>query len=301
MCLDSCTADADCQDVGSLPTCNTNTGACVCTADADCDAINSGDKCDVASGACYTPCGTGGDCSAAPYGGCCETDGNLSFCDPAASTGSGTTTGTTTGGTTTGTSTTGSTTSGTTGDAAGLIFSEYYEGLSNNKALEIYNGGSAAADLTGVQIRIFLNAGFSLDAGAPSGIYAFVDAGFNSLPSHGTFVICNSQFDAGPSTPTCNDHSAGANSVVNFNGNDVLLLTYADGGIVDSFGDNTDPTTSWGGTGNAVTKDNDLRRNCSVTSGRTNPFATFDPAAAGWDGFGVNALSDLGSYNCANQ
>jgi len=70
--------------------------------------------------------------------------------------------------------------------------------------------------------------------------------------------------------------------------------------VIDSFGDGTDPGTEWGPDDGGGTADDDLRRRCPATA-RPHALSPFDPAAAGWDAFGVDALGDLGHYACANQ
>ncbi|MEL6589788.1 MAG: lamin tail domain-containing protein, partial [Bacteroidota bacterium] len=49
----------------------------------------------------------------------------------------------------------------TYGQCNDLFFSEYIEGSSNNKAIEIYNASSMAFDLTDVQIHRYNNGGTS--------------------------------------------------------------------------------------------------------------------------------------------
>lgn len=44
---------------------------------------------------------------------------------------------------------------------ADLFFSEYIEGSSNNKALEIFNGTGAAIDLSAYSIQMFFNGSVS--------------------------------------------------------------------------------------------------------------------------------------------
>ncbi|WP_206367641.1 lamin tail domain-containing protein [Sphingomonas piscis] len=41
--------------------------------------------------------------------------------------------------------------------ATDLIISEYIEGSSNNKAIELYNGTGTAINLTGYRIQMFFN------------------------------------------------------------------------------------------------------------------------------------------------
>ncbi len=45
--------------------------------------------------------------------------------------------------------------------ATDLIISEYIEGTSNNKAIELYNGTSAAINLSGYQLKFYANSSLS--------------------------------------------------------------------------------------------------------------------------------------------
>ncbi|MBL7777428.1 MAG: lamin tail domain-containing protein [Chitinophagales bacterium] len=93
-----------------------------------------------------------------------------------------------------------------------LFFSEYMEGSSNNKALEIYNPTSGTVNLTGYKVVHYNN-------GSVTPTYTFNLNG--SIAAGGTYVIVNNgaaaQYKALADTNT-------TNQVMTFNGNDVLEL-----------------------------------------------------------------------------
>lgn len=69
-----------------------------------------------------------------------------------------------------------------TGDCSNLFFSEYIEGSSNNKSIEIYNPTSAAINLTGYTLVKYLNG-----ATTPSGTRALS----GTIAAGDVYVISN--------------------------------------------------------------------------------------------------------------
>ena len=83
-------------------------------------------------------------------------------------------------------------------------------------------------------------------------------------------------------------------TVINFNGDDALVLKNA-GTIIDSFGQvGVDPGTTWG-TGDVTTIDHTLIRNSSIISGDTNPNDAFDPVSE-WTALPKDTFTYLGSH-----
>ncbi len=164
----------------------------------------------------------------------------------------------------------------------GLLFTEYVEGSGNNKAVEIYNGTSAAVDLGagGYNVKVFSNGGTTATPINLAGTVAPGDV----------FVLGNSNTSNDPAILAA-DQLSGS---VNFNGNDaVALLKGAD--LVDVIGQiGLNPGTEWG-TGDASTADNTIRRKASVSTGDANGSDAFDPAVE-WDGFPTNTFDGLGAY-----
>ncbi len=117
-----------------------------------------------------------------------------------------------------------------------LFFSEYIEGSSFNKALEIFNGTGSAVDLAagGYSVQLYSN-------GAASPSQSVNLSG--TITDGDVFVMANAAAD-----PTILAEADLQNSaVVNFNGDDAVTLSKA-GVIIDVIGQiGFDPGTSWTG------------------------------------------------------
>ncbi len=166
-----------------------------------------------------------------------------------------------------------------------LFISEYVEGTSNNKAIEVFNGTGAPVDLAagGYRLEVYFNgastAGFSI---ALTGTVADGDV----------FVFASSA--AAPAILAQADLTSGAGL---FNGDDAVVLRKggAGGPVLDALGQvGVDPGTEWG-TGLTSTADNTLRRLSSITAGDTNPTDPFDPSVE-WAGFATDTFDGLGSH-----
>ena len=163
-----------------------------------------------------------------------------------------------------------------------LFISEYIEGSSNNKALEIFNGTGAPVDLDAnnyfVQMCFNGNSACTLTIGL-TGTVAAGDV----------FVLAQSM--AGPAILAQADQTNGAGW---FNGDDAVLL-FKGSTIVDSIGQRGfDPGTEWG-SGLTSTADNTLRRKPTVQAGDPDALDAFDPAAE-WNGFATDTFDGLGSH-----
>lgn len=166
-----------------------------------------------------------------------------------------------------------------------LLISEYIEGSSLNKAVEIYNGTGAAVDLglAGYQVEIYFNGATS--AGATIGLVGVVAPG-------DVWVVADDGADAAilavaDQTPT--------NSF--FNGDDAVVLRKggSGGAVIDSIGQvGFDPGSEWG-SGLTSTADNTLVRKAADCTGDTDPSDVFDPAVH-YDGFAQNTFGDLGAH-----
>ena len=113
-----------------------------------------------------------------------------------------------------------------------LFFSEYLEGSSNNKALELYNPTSNAISLSNYEIRRFNNGGTSPSTMTfPSSL---------SIPAYGTYVIAN------PSSASTILASADTTSTITyFNGDDAIVLMNGTD-TIDIIGVvGIDPGSSW--------------------------------------------------------
>lgn len=161
-----------------------------------------------------------------------------------------------------------------------LYISEYIEGSSNNKAIEIVNRTGAAVDLSAYELQMYFNGNTSAGTSiALSGVIADGDV----------FVVADDGAD--PAILAVTDQISTSSF---FNGDDAVVL--ANGGVpVDVIGQiGVDPGSEWG-SGDTSTKDNTIRRKTSVSDGDNDGSNTFDPVAE-WEGFPVNSFDDLGVY-----
>lgn len=155
-------------------------------------------------------------------------------------------------------STTGGGTGG--GGVSGIFFSEYIEGSSYNKAVEIYNGTGASVDLTGYSVSL-------------SNTAAAINLS-GTLANGDVYVIANPSADAGILS-----QADLQTSNLSFNGDDSVTLI-KNGASLDAIGT---AGTSFG-------TDKTLVRKGSITSGIT----AYD--AAQWDSYASNTISNLGSH-----
>ncbi|WP_330465104.1 lamin tail domain-containing protein [Micromonospora zamorensis] len=162
-----------------------------------------------------------------------------------------------------------------------LFISEYVEGSSNNKAIELFNGTGTAVDLTagGYQLQLYFNGSTTATTIALTGSVAAGDAFVFASASAGAAVLAQA------------DQTSGASL---FNGDDAIVLRRGTT-VLDSIGQvGVDPGTEWGA-GTTSTADNTLRRLPTVAAGDTDPSDAFDPAAQ-WAGFPVDTFDGLGAH-----
>lgn len=177
-----------------------------------------------------------------------------------------------------------------TGD---LFFSEYVEGSSNNKYLEIFNGGSVPASLSDYQVRLFANGSATATQTQTLGA---LPGGPATLAPGATLVLRNTSaalaLPAGVSSFT--------SGVTAFSGDDALAIwRISTSAYVDIFGViGSDPGSAWTD-GSVTTLNATLRRKASVTAGVTANPATFATLASEWTAFGIDTVSGLGSHEAA--
>lgn len=145
----------------------------------------------------------------------------------------------------------------TTGESD-LLISEYIEGSSNNKYIEIYNAGSTKADLSLYEIKLYTNGSTTT-----SNTLKLSDV-TDTLEPGKIIVIQNAQ--ASLTLPT--GVTGFSSTVTYFNGDDVLELT-KNGTVIDVFGQKgVDPGTSFTVAGDANgALDKTVRRKTSITKG----------------------------------
>lgn len=168
-----------------------------------------------------------------------------------------------------------------TSSNATLLFSEYVEGSSYNKALELFNTGSAVDfSQDNYVVDIYVN-------GGTSPRYSITLEGMMS--GQDTFVLAHTSADE----PITSLASMLAGSL-SFNGDDAITLSH-NGIIVDRIGQvGVDPGSEWGA-GLSSTQNNTLRRNPGILFGDTDALLFFDPVQQ-WQGFAIDDFSGLGNH-----
>ncbi|MEZ4839335.1 reprolysin-like metallopeptidase [Flavobacterium sp.] len=164
------------------------------------------------------------------------------------------------------------TTLATAGNGTDLLFSEYVEGTSNNKALEIANYTGSAVNLSGYSIRKQTNG---------SGSWGTALNLSGTINNGAKFVIVHSSI----STSCYNSSNANISTSVTamtFNGNDPVGL-FKNGVLIDVIG------TFNGGSANFAANTT-LRRKASILS----PSTTFNKTAD-WDSFSSNTCNGIGN------
>jgi predicted extracellular nuclease len=167
-----------------------------------------------------------------------------------------------------------------------LFFSEYVEGSSNNKALEIFNGTGSAVDVLagGYNVQMFFN------GSATAGLTINLDGAASDVVADGdVFVLAQSLASATILAQADQTNAGGW-----FNGDDAVVLRHG-ATVLDVIGQvGLDPGVEWG-TGLTGTMDNTLRRKATIETGDTIGTDAFDPAVE-WDGFAVDTFDGLGVH-----
>ena len=163
-----------------------------------------------------------------------------------------------------------------------LFFSEYIEGSSNNKALEIYNGTGVDVDLTEYVVKLAGNGG---DWGSTLDLTG-------TLTNGEVFVIANAGADA-----AILDLADETSDVTYYNGNDALGL-FKGGVLIDVIG-NQGEDTEWDVAGvTAAMSEHTLVRKNSVTEGNTDWDASAGTNAddSEWIVYDQDEFSYIGSH-----
>ncbi|MGK7891692.1 MAG: ExeM/NucH family extracellular endonuclease [Leptolyngbyaceae cyanobacterium] len=169
--------------------------------------------------------------------------------------------------------------------ATDLFISEYVEGSSFNKAIEIFNGTGAAIDLEagGYTLEVYFNG-----ASSPNQTLNLT----GTIADGDVFVLAHGSADASILAEADVQNSF----VINFNGDDTIVLR-KNGVVIDALGQiGTDPGSSWPGGGANVT----LRRQSSITAGDSDADNAFD-ASTEWDRFASDTFTGLGSHTVATS
>ncbi len=183
-----------------------------------------------------------------------------------------------------------------------LFISEYIEGWSNNKAIEIYNPTGSAIDMTDYRLERYSNGAtaaeenqkvvlsgtiapndvlvYVLDKQDPDGV-DFEAPVWDELAEKADVWLC----------PVYEE-----NNTMYFNGNDAMVLRQVStNAVVDIFGViGEDPgSAGW----DEVTQNHTLVRRSEVTSGDVTATDSFDVLAV-WDSLLVNTFDELGQHVC---
>jgi len=163
------------------------------------------------------------------------------------------------------------------GVASDLFISEYCEGSSNNKYIEIFNGTGAEVSMSSYDLRIAFNGGTW---------GSVISLGSSTLTTGAVFVIANSSANA-----TVLAKADIASGSITFNGDDAVGL-FKDAAAIDIIGvQGVDPGTEWP-VGDDGTADHTLVRKSGVTSGNTS-WAT---CSNEWLTYAVDTFTYLGSH-----
>ena len=159
---------------------------------------------------------------------------------------------------------------GSSGGDVDIFFSEYIEGSSNNKVLEIANFTGSSVDLSIYTLKLSTNGNATW--GTP---YSFPSS--STIANEDVFVIAN-----GSSTVCTIEYDDLNNAITSFNGNDAIGL-FKNDVLIDILGD--------------FNSSDNYAQNTTLVRKPTvdRPTTTFDINE--WDSFGSNNCDDLGTHN----
>ncbi|WP_296622377.1 lamin tail domain-containing protein [Marivirga sp.] len=174
-----------------------------------------------------------------------------------------------------------------------VFISEYIEGSSSNKALEVFNNSGGFINLANFSLAIYTN-------GSETISYEYQLSNIqDSLADQQNLVIANTSADSILQEIADTTQF----SITNFNGDDALALLYK-GNIIDVIGEiGIDPGTAWEVAGvSEATQDKTLVRKASITEGNPNNLASFGSSHMNseWVIYDTDEFSYLGNhFRCA--
>ena len=193
-------------------------------------------------------------------------------------------------------------------DCTELFFSEYVEGWSQNKAIEVYNPTNATIDLSNYTIERYSNGATNSSAGGITTLTGM-------LASGDAFVLTNGETDTGSTFGFCDpllislgdmaEPNGSYPTPMHMNGNDAMVLT-KNGTVIDVIGRVGEDPASGAWTDDAAsgftmgtwwTMQHTLIRKNTVLYGDNNGLDLFDPSAE-WDSLVVGSWGNLGSHTC---
>lgn len=164
-------------------------------------------------------------------------------------------------------------------NATDLFISEYVEGSSNNKAIELFNGTSSVINLADYKLELYTNG--SATVGTTLNLTGTLQPG-------ATYVIVN-----GSASDALKARANVTSGVTNFNGDDALVLKKGTT-VLDVFGQvGFRPSPKWGTTVSSV--DQTLVRKDTVTTGDATGSDAFEPANE-WNALPIDTFTNLGKH-----
>jgi hypothetical protein len=129
--------------------------------------------------------------------------------------------------------------------AQGLLISQYYEGTSNNKFLELWNPTNADIPLEGIRLTLWSNANrenWKTGTGSPGASFNLGSISPGIVLKPGQFLLLANPSVATPPYAVANADakpSASGQQVINFNGDDSVVLyasdVYLPENVLDAF------------------------------------------------------------------
>lgn len=184
-------------------------------------------------------------------------------------------------------------------DCTELFFSEYVEGTSQNKAIEIYNPTSNTIDLSTYKVERYSNGATNSSGGGTTTLTGMLASGDVFVLTHGDTSTSGQFGFIDLALYNLGDMSSGPYpSPMHMNGNDAMVLTN-DGVIVDVIGRvGEDPGTAWMCDNGAWwTANHTLIRKRTVIIGDNDGLDSFNPSIE-WDSLSVDTWSNLGTHIC---
>ena len=182
-----------------------------------------------------------------------------------------------------------------------LFFSEYVEGSSQSKAIEVYNPTNGTIDLSNYTVERYSNGATNSSAGGVTNLTGM-------LASGDAFVLTNGETDIAAQFGFCDpalialgdmaEPNGSYPTPMHMNGNDAIVLTN-NGVIIDVIGKvGEDPGTAWtDANGSWWTANHTLIRKNTVLSGDDNGLDNFDPSLE-WDSLPNGTWNNLGAHIC---
>ena len=193
-------------------------------------------------------------------------------------------------------------------DCSELFFSEYVEGWSQNKAIEVYNPTNATIDLSAYQIERYSNGATNSSAGGVTNLTGM-------LASGDAFVLTNGETDTSSTFGYCDpillslgdmsEPNGSYPTPMHMNGNDAIVLSKGTT-IIDVIGKVGEDPASGAWTDDAAsgftmgtwwTAQHTLIRKASVKGGDGNALDLFNPSLE-WDSLPAGSWTNLGMHNC---